>query len=31
MRIDSNIVDSNPNDSVVRIDIVNYSGPNNQI
>ena len=26
MRIDSNIVDSNPEDSVVRIDIINYSG-----
>ena len=26
MRIDSNIVDTNPNDSVVRIDVFNYSG-----
>jgi tetratricopeptide (TPR) repeat protein len=26
MRIDSNIVDSNPEDSVARIDVINYSG-----
>lgn len=26
MRIDSNAVDNNPNDSVVRIDVVNYKG-----
>lgn len=26
MRIDSNVVDNNPNDSVVRIDVINYKG-----